>query len=193
MTVETGYEVAVLTPDGRVHVTCTETSNIDIVSEALRHLRNDTPAMEALRSGQHARIHSSTDGREHEVVLLPHSQDGELVAVSILSAERLLEHLPHVIERVQAELKCFQQSAWWTGSAERNNSLTQRQLSVLAHMAQGRTNGEIAKAICFSESTVRMETISIYRKLHVSGRKEAVAKARELGLLDTKEPSLVPA
>ncbi len=62
-------------------------------------------------------------------------------------------------------------------------SLTERQTSVLDLMAQGMTNAQIAKRIGFSESTVRQETMVIYRFFGVGGRQEAVAQASQRGLL----------
>lgn len=58
----------------------------------------------------------------------------------------------------------------------RELSVTEREYEVLALMAQGLTNRAIAEELGFSVSTIRMETISIYRKLGVKGRAEAVAQ-----------------
>ena len=63
-------------------------------------------------------------------------------------------------------------------------ALTERQLTVLAHLAQQLTNRQIAVRMGFSESTIRQETMAIYRFLHVSGRHQAVYAARERGLID---------
>ncbi len=61
--------------------------------------------------------------------------------------------------------------------------LTTRQVTILALMGDGLTNADISTKVLLSESTVRQETIRIYRALAVSGRQEAVAKARALGLI----------
>jgi ATP/maltotriose-dependent transcriptional regulator MalT len=50
-------------------------------------------------------------------------------------------------------------------------------------MAQGRTNQEIAGQLIVAPGTVKAHTASIYRKLDVANRTEAVARARQLGLL----------
>lgn len=71
-------------------------------------------------------------------------------------------------------------------SHSRTNSdgeLTARQKEVLRYMAQGMTNGQIARVLKFSESTVRQETMAIYRTLQVRGRAEAVQFAEDRGLL----------
>ena len=52
-------------------------------------------------------------------------------------------------------------------------SLTDRQVQILAHIAEKKTNIEIADTMGYSESTIRQETIRIFEKLNVSGRNEA--------------------
>jgi LuxR family maltose regulon positive regulatory protein len=61
--------------------------------------------------------------------------------------------------------------------------LTKRELEVLALLNRHLTNKEIAEELVVSPSTVKTHTLNIYRKLEVHGRKRAVAKARELGIL----------
>lgn len=58
------------------------------------------------------------------------------------------------------------------------NELTARQTVVLEHISAGRTNAQIAHVVGFSESTVRQETMAIYRALGVDGRGQAAAAAR---------------
>ena len=80
---------------------------------------------------------------------------------------------------------------YWTMS----NELSDRQLQIVHMMSLGKTNGSIARELGFSESTVRQETISIYRALGVSGRDAAVIRSREWGLLDlgNSPPASTPA
>ena len=61
--------------------------------------------------------------------------------------------------------------------------LSQRELEVLHLIALGRTNQEIAQQLIVSRGTVKAHTASIYRKLDVANRTEAVARARQLGIL----------
>jgi LuxR family maltose regulon positive regulatory protein len=61
--------------------------------------------------------------------------------------------------------------------------LTNRELDVLELLEQRLSNKEIAKQLVISPATVKRHTLSIYGKLGVGGRREAVAKARHLGLL----------
>ena len=50
-------------------------------------------------------------------------------------------------------------------------------------MALGKTNKEIAQQLIVARGTIKAHTASIYRKLDVTNRTEAVARARELGIL----------
>jgi LuxR family maltose regulon positive regulatory protein len=52
-------------------------------------------------------------------------------------------------------------------------------------VAAGLTNREIAEALFISPETVKKHTASIYGKLSARHRAHAVARARELDLLDT--------
>ena len=62
--------------------------------------------------------------------------------------------------------------------------LSERQLRILGLMAKGLTNSQISKRVGFSESTVRQETMAIYRYFGVGGRREAVRLAGMRGMLD---------
>lgn len=68
--------------------------------------------------------------------------------------------------------------------------LTSRQHAVLNLLAQGLTMRAIAAHIGFSDSTVRAESLAIYRALGVHDRDHAVLRARLLGLLP--EPTAPP-
>jgi LuxR family maltose regulon positive regulatory protein len=61
--------------------------------------------------------------------------------------------------------------------------LSPRELEVLRLIAQGYSNQEIADRLFLALSTVKGHTRIIFDKLHVQRRTEAVARARELGLL----------
>jgi len=61
--------------------------------------------------------------------------------------------------------------------------LTPRELEVLDLLALGRTNKEIARQLVVSPGTVKAHTSHIYGKLDVANRTEAVARARQLGIL----------
>jgi LuxR family maltose regulon positive regulatory protein len=62
-------------------------------------------------------------------------------------------------------------------------ALTGREVEVLRLIAAGRSNDEIARALVVAASTVKTHVNNVYGKLGVARRTEAVARARELGLL----------
>jgi DNA-binding CsgD family transcriptional regulator len=61
--------------------------------------------------------------------------------------------------------------------------VTERELEVLAELVRGHTNQEIAEELGISPKTVMHHTTSVYRKLGVRGRAEAVAHALRSGLV----------
>ena len=61
--------------------------------------------------------------------------------------------------------------------------LSERELEVLQLVAEGLSNREIGERLFLALSTVKRHNGNIYGKLQVQRRTEAVARARELGLL----------
>jgi len=61
--------------------------------------------------------------------------------------------------------------------------LSERELEVLRLIAQGLSNQEIAQRLFLSINTVKWHTSNIYGKLEVKNRTQAVAQARELGII----------
>jgi ATP/maltotriose-dependent transcriptional regulator MalT len=61
--------------------------------------------------------------------------------------------------------------------------LTPRELEILRLVAEGCSNQEIAHRLVVAEETVKSHTKAIHSKLGVQRRTQAVARARELGLL----------
>jgi DNA-binding CsgD family transcriptional regulator len=66
---------------------------------------------------------------------------------------------------------------------EGRTALTSREREVLARVAEGRTNAEIAEGLVLSEHTVHRHVANILAKLGASSRAAAVARAKELELL----------
>ena len=60
--------------------------------------------------------------------------------------------------------------------------LTPRELEVLQLIAQGLTNNAIAEKLVLSPKTVRNQVSTIFSKLQVANRAEAIVRAREAGL-----------
>lgn len=66
------------------------------------------------------------------------------------------------------------------------DSLTERERDVLALLAEGLSNREIAQKLVISAETVKWYNKQIYQKLGAGNRTEAVAVARRYGLLETE-------
>ena len=69
----------------------------------------------------------------------------------------------------------------------REAGLTEREREVLRSLAGGRSNKQIAHELHVSEQAVKYHLTNLYRKLHTANRVEALRRASELGLVDTRE------
>jgi DNA-binding NarL/FixJ family response regulator len=72
------------------------------------------------------------------------------------------------------------------GKTQREGTLTQRELEVLQQIAEGSSDRTIGEALHISEHTVRSHIKNLYRKLGVSSRAHAVAKALREGIIATE-------
>ncbi|RZL73177.1 MAG: LuxR family transcriptional regulator, partial [Rhodococcus sp. (in: high G+C Gram-positive bacteria)] len=61
--------------------------------------------------------------------------------------------------------------------------LTPRELEVLNQVAAMSSTEEVAVALSISTNTVKTHLLNLYRKLDVARRRDAVHRARDLGLL----------
>jgi LuxR family maltose regulon positive regulatory protein len=61
--------------------------------------------------------------------------------------------------------------------------LSQRELEILKLIAQGLSNREIGERLFLALDTIKGHNRKIFDKLQVQSRTEAIARARELGLL----------
>jgi DNA-binding CsgD family transcriptional regulator len=81
------------------------------------------------------------------------------------------EHAVHVHETLKAPVNHVR------------NSLTHREVEVLALLGDGMTTHEIASVMCISEATVRNHIQHLLGKLHVHNRLEAVVIGQRLDLI----------
>ncbi|HYH12865.1 MAG TPA: LuxR C-terminal-related transcriptional regulator, partial [Thermomicrobiales bacterium] len=101
----------------------------------------------------------------------------------LLQEARHRRVMPAYVDRLLAAFNSVD-LATTPSNASLPEPLSAREHEVLRSLAAGLTNREIAAALFISPETVKKHTSSIYGKLGVRGRAEAIARSLELGLLD---------
>lgn len=79
-----------------------------------------------------------------------------------------------------------------SGQTEDPDELSQRELEILALVANGQRNKEIARRLFISDHTVKAHLCTIFRKLHVSTRLEAALHYFHLAREKSKRPAVDP-
>jgi len=97
---------------------------------------------------------------------------GDMVVISPLVASKMLQYLDQ-----SAEQKSIVRYEFDINLSNRETEI----LSLLAN--KGATNKQIADLLVISENTVKTHLASIIRKMNVSNRQQAAAKAREIGIV----------
>ena len=103
---------------------------------------------------------------------------------------------PQMLGEILRELRADVRRA--AVSSDLLSALSPRELDVMASMAEGKPGSQIAADLTISADTVRTHTRSIFSKLDVHSRLEAVSVARAAGLRPAKhapaasQPSVVP-
>jgi LuxR family transcriptional regulator, maltose regulon positive regulatory protein len=131
--------------------------------------------------------------RAHALLLLAAVRHGR---GDLPGARTLLQRAHELIERLADPGVLpilLQQSRRMLNSASRRQArmaapLTERELVVLRLLPTPLSTREIGRQLHVSVNTVRSQVRAIYRKLQVTSRAEAVAEARQLGLLPGPGP-----
>jgi LuxR family maltose regulon positive regulatory protein len=89
--------------------------------------------------------------------------------------------VPHLLEQADRSLRLVTQPLGTRMAV--GEGLTAREQAVLGLLTTGLSAQEIGDELGVSRNTVKTHTKSLYRKLGVTGRREAVARGRQLGLL----------
>lgn len=126
----------------------------------------DADLFETIRSGAHGYLVKNTSSAEF-FDMLEALERGEAPLSRGLAA-RILRHLAQ------------------GGRSEGAAALTPREEEVLALVAQGRTNRDVAAALSISDGTVKFHMTNILDKLHLQNRAQVVAYAHKHGL--TSDP-----
>jgi DNA-binding CsgD family transcriptional regulator len=94
-----------------------------------------------------------------------------------LGAAPLVAQVEALARRARIELRRPVAVAAAVDPDDRIGTLTTREREILAHLAAGRTNGEIARALVISTKTASVHVSNILRKLDVASRYEAAELA----------------
>lgn len=99
--------------------------------------------------------------------------------------------LPNLLARIEAVLR---RSKWQAEAASKKekkinkdvniDALTPKEKEVLSLVAKGASNQEIADKLCVQDVTVKTHLNSIFKKLKVSNRTQAVLLAMEINLIN---------
>ena len=104
----------------------------------------------------------------------------------LTETERVLQARPHMGSLIEDMRELRDHVDATSGSkGEWAMSLTGAELRLLPFMATHLMFPEIASRLFVSRNTVKTEAVSIYRKLGVSSRSEAIERAVEVGLLES--------
>ena len=157
---------------------------------------DDSPVAKCIREKNLVFRPAEQDGAR-ALICLPFLKDNTpvgCVCLTISGAVTSLPELPGLVPIV-GKLGAFylersgiangsrKESGLASGSNGTGEDLTKRQIRILEMMAEGMSNVEIAREMLLSESSIRQETVRIYRSLSVGGRAEASKKAKSLGLI----------
>jgi LuxR family maltose regulon positive regulatory protein len=110
----------------------------------------------------------------------------ELLVLYLVSArsDRLRDYAAHVLAQMDGSLKTSTpEREERSANSQLVDPLSPRELEVLHLMDLGKTNQEIANTLIVARGTVKAQAASIFRKLDAANRTEAVARARQLGIL----------
>jgi DNA-binding NarL/FixJ family response regulator len=186
--VQDDIEVVGEAADGAEGVARTEELHPDVVLMDVK--MPGTDGIEALRTlrerGSAARVLIVTSFTEHRTVV-PALRAGAAgyvykdVDPDALAGAIRAVHAGHVL--LQPELAAALLADQGTRSPQgRGGTLTEREQEVLTHIADGRSNREIARALHLSEKTVKTHVSNILMKLDLSDRTQAALWAVRNGV-----------
>lgn len=109
-------------------------------------------------------------------LLTVHELDGVQSLINLSSGLHSAQVLGGLSEKSQGTIR--DNRAYISAGLE----LSDRQYQIARHIAGGSTNSAIARALGYSDATIRYETVKLYERLRVKNRSQASARIRELGI-----------
>jgi DNA-binding NarL/FixJ family response regulator len=134
----------------------------------LTMFEDDKSILAAMRAGAHGYILKGADGAE--TLRAVHAAASGEAIFSPAITRRLTEYF------------ATPERGFNTSSGRAFPNLTEREHEILSLIAEGYTNTAIASRLYLSPKTVRNYVSSIFTKLEVADRPEAIIRAREAGL-----------
>jgi len=114
---------------------------------------------------------------EHPAVV---SLGGDADAAGLLGRDPDARQIDAALRAVAAGLSVRLQGGGFEDEQEPEVLLTPRELEVLNAIGEGMSNKEIARRLDISQHTVKFHVESLFRKLEVRSRAEAIAKSMAL-------------
>ena len=185
------WAIIMIDPDGGIRLGLDDTVDPGLGARAVGWLWASSSTADALGDGAAYVETWLVDEGAEAIAYLPLLRGGDvrsLVAVWLM-ADSTRAVLAEVSRLTLLGRLCLDSQSWNVDteapsaplSRPQLVELTTRQLMILRAMARGFTNAQIAQQIRFSESTVRLESMCIYRYFGVHSRAEAVHAARTAG------------
>jgi len=132
---------------------------------------DDASVFQAMRAGARGYLLKGAGEQEIERAVRGVA-DGEAIFGPAV-AQRVLDYLTGTTPRQQPAFP----------------ELSERERDVLALLAEGRSNPDIARQLYLSPKTVRNHVSNIFTKLQVADRAQAIIKARDAGLGAAERPA----
>lgn len=191
-----GSSIGKVTNRGEIEILA-QFGNLDFLDEFGNDIWEDAPVSKSIRNLVADTFFDDRNKRHllaiplqvgnvpNGVLLLSSDQEFEKQEIEIVAV--LSTVLGNVLKRSFKEATSLNLSVRQIDSPE---PLTSRQLRILALMGEKKTNADIARELMMSESTIRQESVRIFRALGVSDRFAAVKRGEEFGLISANKNSL---
>jgi NarL family two-component system response regulator LiaR len=189
LSVEPGIEVVGSAADGEEAVQLAQTLNPDIILldlvmprkdgvQAINEIKQTNPEIKILVLTSFAENHQVYSAIKSGAIgyLMKDSSADELIAAIHDTYENKPVLQPEIARKLMRDIQ--------TQEDEKSpkNTLTDREIEILRHVALGKTNQEIADELVVSERTVRTHITNILAKLRLSNRTQAALYALREGI-----------
>ena len=185
-----GVSTAYLDDEGTIHMQFTHGFNLKSPPHFTMNIGDDNPGAEALRTMRINYVDLQTLYTSYTQALRMDWISDYSTAVAIPVTSRRIYGFTFIsniqeFHGFREYFECLRSILTFWESLNENRAmkrlpqpsleqpeLTPRQMKILEMVKEDRTNSAIASALGYSESLIRQETIIIYRKLGIGGRRE---------------------